>query len=233
MSTATLGERERRWRIFDAGLAEIQSRLTLNKIPSRVFQDQLIASLRCQNIREKVQIDGGASLRNGGADPICGPVNPTSCAVTNQEGPNGWSPRPLCVLWRLHDAGLLPLFRLLETSEMAPSPFDTRFRGGGEGLSDSLEEPLEDFADTIVRDFRELARESSENTDRLGHLRHWDSEASSPLMDIAQHLFDIAYHKLPDESGALVGEKQSGEALSTRAARRVLDRLCCGMEFFG
>lgn len=225
MTTATLGERARCWRIFDAGLAEIQSKLSRNTIPSRVFQDKLIARLRCQ---EKVQIDRKDTiLQNGDADP-------TSCGVTNQEGgPNGWSLRPLCVLWRLHDAGLLPLFRLLEASEMAPSPFDTGFRGGGEGLSDSLEETHEDFADTIVRDFRELAREFAENTDRLGHRRHQDNEVSSPLMDIAQHLFDIAYHKLPDESGALVGGKQSGEALSTRAARRVLDRLCCGKEFFG
>lgn len=229
MSTVTLGDRARRWRIFDARLTEIQSRLSRNKIPSRVFQDQLIASLRCQ---EKVQVDADrdTSLPNGDADPVYGT---TSCVATDQEGPNGWSPRPLCVLWRLHDVGLLPLFRLLEASEMAPSPFDTGFRGGGEGLSDSLEEPFKDFADTIVGDMRELACECAENANRLGHRRHQVNEVSSPLMDIAQHLFDIAYHKLPDESGAMVGGKQSGEALSTRAARRVLDRLCCGKEFFG
>lgn len=64
------------------------------------------------------------------------------------------------------------------------------------------------------------------------------------VSSVAKHLFDLGYRKLPAGLDCLavegtttvassLGRGHTGEVLSCRAARRVLDRLCCGPEMFG
>ena len=229
-ASVTRNERARRWHNFDARLHEIQARLARRADPtlSATFQAHLISSLRCQGSMEHA--GQGANGRNGrvGLGPSQG--NSTG-AETFKERRCEWSPLSLCVLWRLHGSGLLPLARLLEANEI--SPLDVGFRWSGQGRGECLEEPFEDLTDTIVLDLRELARETSEESEHLGHGQERDNEIFSPLSDIAQYLFDIGYRKLPAGLGTEVGEEQARKALSSRSAARVLDRLCCGQELFG
>lgn len=226
-----------RWRSFNAGLEEVQAKLANDTvaIPSQVFQAQLLLALRHQ---------ASLKLKDRGGLPVeacvsAGPglVNLANCS---EERSCQWCPRPLAILWRLHESGLLPLKRLLEMNEAFPSPFVHHNLRTGEGRRGLFEKPSEDVTDLIVRDMTALVTRSASEA---GDLDHQQGDAGSLLSDVARHLFDIGYRKPSsgleglaaggDTNGASsVGRGQLNETLATRAARGVLDRLCSGPEMF-
>ncbi|CAM9654224.1 unnamed protein product [Ectocarpus sp. 12 AP-2014] len=194
------------WEAFDAGLLAVQAQLATGSVSSQVFQTQLLSTLRRGDpVRCE---ERGTGRRRGGECP----------------------PVPLALYWRLHKLALLPLSRLLEANELLPSPGDLgrhrscedqrRFFGGLHG--DSLE--------AIVEDMRALAARWSGDEDR-GNSRR--GEAAALVSEVATHLFDLAYREGPSRSGGLADDINTTGALASRAARTVLDRLCCDAKVFG
>ncbi|CAM9876477.1 unnamed protein product, partial [Ectocarpus sp. 4 AP-2014] len=194
------------WEAFDAGLLKIQAQLARGSVSSQVFQTQLLSTLRRGDpLRCE---ERGTGRRRGGE---CPPVR-------------------LALYWRLHKLALLPLSRLLEANESLPSPGDLgrhrscedqrRFFGGLDG--DSLE--------AIVEDMRALAARSYGDEDRGDSRR---GEAAALVSEVATHLFDLAYREGPSRSGGPADGINTTGALASRAARTVLDRLCCDAKVFG
>lgn len=194
------------WQTFDAGLLAVQARLVRSAVHSQVFQDQLLLALCHEDYLDCEETGAG----------IGGPGESTTAAV------------PLALFWRLHESGLLPFSRLLETGEAFPSPLALGKRCGGEGQRRFCGDAGEGYMDAIVHGMRALAMQSAREA------RDADSpegNAASLVSDIAKHLFDLAYRKLPIGSVGLATGRD--ETLSSRAARIVLDQLCCGPEVFG
>lgn len=215
------------WRRFNAGLEEVQAQLARNAAPAQVLQEHLLSALRQE----------------------------ASIAVSDR------SPGAVAVLWRLHESGLLPLSRLLEANEVWPFPFFVGHHGGSGGdnpRGGKLGECCEDCTDSIVHDMRTLVMKSARQADdgeasprntagsRLATNEAEDpgvEEAAALVSRVAKYLFDLGFRKLPAGLEGLAvggntivanysGSGRTGDALSCRAARRVLDRLCCGLEMF-
>ncbi|CAM9413171.1 unnamed protein product [Ectocarpus sp. 12 AP-2014] len=194
------------WEAFDAGLLAVQAQLARGSVSSQVFQTQLLSTL--QRGDPLLCEETGTGRRRGGECP----------------------PVPLALYWRLHKLALLPLSRLLEAKELLPSPGDLgqhrscedqrRFFGGLHG----------DYLEAIVEDMRALAARSSGNEDRGDSRR---GEAAALVSEVATHLFDLAYREGPSRSGGPADGINTTGALASRAARTVLDRLCCDAKVFG
>lgn len=118
----------------------------------------------------------------------------------------------LALYWRLHESGLLPFSKMLEANEALPS-LALGHRRGGEGQRQCGE-------DTIVSGMRALALQSARRPDDTESPQ---GDATVIVSDIANHLFDVAY-RMPSPGS---------EPIASRAARAVLDQLCCGQEIFG
>lgn len=225
-------------RDISPGLEKVRAQLAQQRIPSHVFHTELLSALR----HEKVEVQHGSAVCTN-----VGEKRPTS----GFEPCGGWRkwPHRLTAMWDLHKSGLLTLSRLLEANETLPAYY---FLGG----EDNFGAPLED---SVIHDMRALALRAA-SSDGADYHRHVDpprehpasinrvqggetmnaapgqAEAEALLADIARHLFDLACGNCTggDTGGLnLLRGRQSGEALSSRAARRVLDRLCCGTDMFG
>ncbi|CAM9570933.1 unnamed protein product [Ectocarpus sp. 6 AP-2014] len=194
------------WEAFDAGLLAVQAQLARGFVSSQVFQTQLLSTLRRGDpLRCE---ERGTGRRRGGECP----------------------PVPLALYWRLHKLALLPLSRLLEANESLLSPEDLgrhrscedqgRFFGGLHG----------DSVEAIVEDVRALAARSSGDEDSSDSRR---GEAAALVSEVATHLFDLAYREGPSRSGGPADGIITTGALVSRAARTVLDRLCCDAKVFG
>lgn len=222
------------WCAFDAGLSEIQERLAARNVPAHVFQRQLLLTLRSEDAVVQLESE----------------MSGTAAAQRDHDSKMGLSdridewPYRLDVIWRLHESGMLPLCRLLEANETLPAHY---FLGGG-----SWESPCEDCTDGLVRDMRALALQATRLNQSRGNqrrdLRRDDMDREPPggaagreeaftlLADVARYLFDLSYRKVQGGNPKCVGLVGGGyicEALSTTAARRVLDRLCCGRDILG
>lgn len=225
------------WRSFEAGLQEVRAQLTRHNVPSQVFQAQLLLALRREDFtdhgRRGVVADkerrrravGACAFRDSGhsIQGLSGaPAEPRS----------GNARRPLEIYWRLHTSGLLPLSRLLEANEVSPSPFLLGHLYANEGERASFEAPAEDCTDTITQDIRALVAQSAS---REAHgPDHQLGDAAALVSDVVKLLFDVGYRNTPAGFNVLAGAgSNTGDALSSRAARRVLDQLCCGPEMFG
>lgn len=196
------------WQTFDAGILAVQASLARHVVHSQVFQEHLLLALR-----HEYSIDGegrGASIGERGES--------TTAAV------------PLALFWRLHESGLLPFSRLLEAGEALPSPHALGHRRGGEGPRRFCIDTSEGYIDAIVHGMRAMAMQSAR---KAGDVDSTRGDAFSLVSNIAKHLFDLAYRKLPIGSGELATGRNTTEALSSRTARIVLDQLCCGPEVFG
>lgn len=119
----------------------------------------------------------------------------------------------LALYWRLHESGLLPFSKMLEVKEALPS-LALGHRRGGEGQRQQCGE------DTIVSGMRALALQSAR---RAGGTDSPQGDATVIVSDVAKHLFDVAYRT----------PSPGPEPIASRAARAVLDQLCCGQEMFG
>lgn len=222
------------WCTFDAGLSEIQEQLATQSVPTHVFQRQLLLTLRNEDavVQQALEMSGSATAQRGGDSGI------------RLSGRIDEWPYRLNVIWRLHESSILPLCRLLEANETLPAHY---FLGGG-----SWKSPCEDCTDGLVRDMRALALQASRQNQSDGNqrseLRHdamdrknpggtaGREEAATLLADVGRYLFDLSYRKAHGgnpNSGSLVGGGYIGETLSSTAARRVLDRLCCGRDILG
>lgn len=224
------------WRAFSAGLANIQVQLAERSVPSHVFQTQLLSTLRHEDAgAQHSRVFSTAADASGEKDDesrlwSSGRINASPCR--------------LAVIWRLHESGLLPLCRLLEANETMPAHY---FLAG-----DLFGASCEDATDGLVRDMQALAlqaapsNESDENRqgERRSYVQHGENvdgspgggEAATLLADVARYLFDLAYRKLHEGNASgfsWASGGQVGEALSSTAARRVLDRLCCGPDTLG
>lgn len=227
-----------RWRTFDAGLQEVRAQLARHNVLSQVFQAQLLLALRSEDFtnnggrggvadRERHHQGAGAgALRDSGhsvQDLLGAPVEPRS----------GSARRPLDIHWRLHTSGLLPLSRLLEANEVSPAPFLLGHLYSDEGERGSFEEPAEDCTDTIVQDIRALVAQPA-SREAGGPDHQLREDAAALVSDVVKHLFDVGYRNPSAGFNDLAGAgSNTGDALSSRAARRVLDQLCCGPELFG
>lgn len=119
----------------------------------------------------------------------------------------------LALYWRLHESGLLPFSKMLEANEALPS-LALGHQRGGDGQRQCGEH-------TIVSGMRALALQSAR---RPGDTNSPQEDATAVIVsDVAKHLFDVAYRTLSPGS----------EPIASRAARAVLDQLCCGQEMFG
>lgn len=196
------------WKTFDAGLLAVRARLKRSTVHSQVFQEQLLLVLRREGTLDREETGAG----------IDGPGESTTASV------------PLALFWRLHESGLLPFSRLLETGEALPSPLALGQRRGGEGQRRFCGDAGEGCMDAIVHGMRALAMQSAREA---GDADSSHGNAASLVSDIAKHLFDLAYRKLTIGSGGLADGRDTTETLSSRAARMVLDQLCCGSEVSG
>lgn len=194
------------WEAFDAGLLAVQAELARGSVSSQVFQAQLLSTLR-RGDPLRCEERGTGRRRGGGCPPV-----------------------PLALYWRLHKLTLLPLSRLLEANEsLLPSPGDLgrhrscedqrRFFGGLHG----------DSVEAIVEDMRALAARPSGDEDSASRR----GEAAALVSEVAKHLFDLAYREGPSRSGGPADGISTTGALASRAARTVLDRLCCDAKVFG
>ena len=118
----------------------------------------------------------------------------------------------LALYWRLHESGLLPFSKMLEANEALPSSALGHQRGG-EGQRPCGE-------DTIVSGMRGLALQSARTA---GDADSPQGDASVVVSDISKHLFDVAYRT----------PSPGSKPFASRAARAVLDQLCCGQGMFG
>lgn len=196
------------WQILDAGILAVQARLARSAVHSQVFQAQLLLALRHEDSVDFEEIGAGIGERGGS----------TTAAV------------PLALYWRLHESGLLPFSRLLEAGEALPSPLALGQRRGGEGQLTFCSDAGGGYMDAIVHGMRALAMQSAREA---GNAEYPQGGAASLVSDVAKHLFDLAYRNLPIGSGGLATGSDATEALSSRAARMVLDQLCCSPEVFG
>lgn len=222
-----------RWRTFDAELQQVRTQLARHNVPSQVFQAQLLLALRREDftdhgggggVADREKGAGAGTLRDSGRS-----LPGLSCASGEPHSESAVC-RPLDIYWRLHTSGLLPLSRLLEANEVSPSPFLLGHRYGNEGERDSFEEPAGDCADTIVQDIRALVVQSAAR-EANGQRRE---DATALISDVVKHLFDVGYRNPAAGFTGLAGARSdAGDVLSSRAARRVLDLLCCGPEVFG
>lgn len=124
-------------------------------------------------------------------------------SVHGEERGAGVEEQTLALYWRLHESGLLPLSKMLEATEALPC--------GGEGQRR--------FCEYAVSGMRALALQSS----RAGGAGFPREHAAALVSDVAKHLFDLAYRVRSQGSGAL----------TARAARMMLDQLCCGQQLLG
>lgn len=234
-----------RRRSFDVGLEEVKAQLARNNIPNQAFQAQLLFALRAEGTMENAErsatigsdrIGTGSYVSAVGDAGHCFVNLACACGEPRRECPR----RPLVMLWRLHELGLLPLSRLLEANETLPLPFLWGQRdSGGLGIS-GFGDTFDYCAEAIVQGVRALVVQS------VGEAGDPDQQEDTATLisDVAKHLFDVGYRKLPGVVESMVAGDSAtgassaarghpGEALSRRAARRVLDRLCCGPEMFG
>ncbi|CAM9517723.1 unnamed protein product, partial [Ectocarpus sp. 8 AP-2014] len=193
------------WEAFDAGLLAVQAQLARGFVSSQVFQTQLLSTLRRGDPLRCGERDTGR--RRGGECP----------------------PVPLALYWRLHKLALLPLSRLLEANESLPSY-------GNLGRHHSCEDQRTYFGglhgdslEAIVEDMRTLAARSSGDEDSDSRR----GEAAALVSEVATHIFDLAYREGPSRSGGPADGINTTGALASRAARTVLDRLCCDAKVFG
>lgn len=137
-------------------------------------------------------------------------------ALRNEEGLNceetGFGEPILTLYWRLHESGLLPFSKMLEANEALPS-LALSHRRGGDGQRQYAEE-------TVVSGMRALALQSAR---RSGDPDSPHGDATVVVSDVAKHLFDVAYRT----------RSPGSEPIAGRAARAVLDQLCCGQDIFG
>lgn len=172
--------------MVDAELLAVRAQLTRDAVLSQVFQTQLVLALR----REE--------------------------SLWCEERGAGIGEPAVALFWRLHESGLLPLSKILETNEITPS-LALGHRRGGEGQRQYGE-------DTIVSGMRALALQSSRRSSRQAHgAASLQGDSTVIMSDIAKHLFDVAYRTLTPGS----------EPIASKAAKAVLDQLCCGQEMFG
>ena len=225
-----------RWQTFDAGLQEVRTQLARRNVPSQVFQAQLLLALRKEHFTDHGR-RGVVAARAGdfpGADagaPRDYGHSLEDLSGASDERRSESARRPLEIQWRLHTSGLLPLSRLLEANEASPAPFLFGHLYGNEGERDSFEAPVENYTDTIVQDIRALAARSASR--EAGDPSHRLGDAASLISDVVKHLFDVGYRNPPAGFRDLAGAgSNTGDALSSRAARRVLDQLCCAPEMF-
>lgn len=128
----------------------------------------------------------------------------------NCEGIDAGNGEPaLAWYWRLHESGLLPFSKMLEANDILPS-LALGHRHGGEDQRRCGE-------DTIVSGMRALALQSA------GRAVDSQQDATVVVADVAKHVFDVAYRT----------RSPGSEPIASRAARAVLDQLCCGQEMFG
>lgn len=232
-TSSVQGRGQEQSRVFDTGLLEVRAQLARDGVPSQLFQAQLLLALRHEKSREeaaddKIPSTEGTLGKDEGAGSSSVPPPRASGGARGECCP----PSSLTIYWWLHKSGLLPMSRLLEANETLPPPSAVPHRCVREGQRDSFAEPVEDWVDIIVQDFRALAgqpgREAGDPDSRNGY-----TAADADLVsDVAKYLFDLGYREVPSFED--VGSGGNAEdALSRRAARRVLDRLCCGPELFG
>lgn len=195
------------WQTFDSGILVVQARLTRDAVDSQVFQEQLLLALRHENSTDDEEQGPGVGERG----------KSTTAAV------------PLALYWRLHESGLLPFSRLLEAREAFSPPLTLGQRRGG-GAQRFCNDAGEGYMDVIIHGIRALAMQSAREAGDAGSP---PGDAASLVSDIAKHLFDLAYRKLPNGSRGLATGRDTTEALSSSAARIVLDQLCCGPEVYG
>lgn len=194
------------WQAFDAGLLAVQAGLAEGSVSSQVFQTQLLSTLRRG---DPLRCEERGTGRRRGAE--CPPV-------------------PLALYWRLHKLALLPLSRLLEANESLLSPGDLGRHRSWEDQRTFFGGLHGDPLGAIVEDMRALAARSSGDEDSSDSRR---GEAAALVSEVATHLFDLAYREGPSRSGGPADEINTTGALASRAARTVLDRLCCDAKVFG
>lgn len=117
----------------------------------------------------------------------------------------------LALYWRLHESELLPFSKMLEANEALP--------GLALGHSGGVEGQRQCGEDTIVSGIRALASQCARAGDTDSPL----GGAAVIVSDIAKHVFDLAYRTPSPDS----------EPIASRAARAMLDQLCCGQEMLG
>ncbi|CAM9923426.1 unnamed protein product [Scytosiphon promiscuus] len=196
------------WHVFNAGLLEVQANLARNAIRSQVFQDELLLALHREEFgHPETEAGTGESQRW-----------PRKAGRDERRGER--QAVPLALYWRLHESGLLPLSRLLEATEALLSPLTGGQECGVEGERRIFGGPLDAIVHDIVRDMRYLAVQSARK-------EAYSNEGGSAhvLSGVAKHLFDLAYRKC-----AVGSEKPTA---TSRAARTILDQLCCGPQVFG
>lgn len=224
------------WQTFDAGLQQVRTQLARHNVPSQVFQAQLLLALRKEDFtdhgRRGVVAARGGHFRGAGAGAPGGLGHSfQDLSGASDERRSGSARRPLEIQWRLHTSGLLPLSHLLEANEVSPAPFFLGHLYGNEGERDSFEAPAEDCTNTIVQDIRALVAQSASR--EAGGPDHQLGDAAALVSDVVKLLFDMGYRNPPAGFSDLAGAgSNTGDALSSRAARRVLDHLCCGPEMF-
>lgn len=225
ISRGSRDEGHDRWRSFDAGLRDTKTDLVQKAIPAQLFQGLLLSALRHEC---RAKHDGRVALPNeDGCQEEGGPQHRGE--LTSVKRRSTGSVVSIALLWRLHEAGLLPLSKVLEASELSPTSFSLGTRNHAESSGD--------FVSTIVQDMRVLAARSTEESG--GPDRQKGEVATALIANVTRHLFDVGYRKCPvkvdDQAdlGSTTGvgawrKEYSGETLSSSAARRALDQLCSG-----
>lgn len=195
-----------RWGRFDAGLQEVQAQLDRKAVPSHVFQAQLLSILRHEDFMAQPL----------GVGTVCEDLTEEQDAVD-------LTVHRLAAVWRLHVFGLLPLSRLLEAHETSPTRF---FVGRGSVAGEQHHGWLDEIGRGMLLSASHLH----------AHMGSVPPNAAAIFGDVARYLFDLGYPALP--VGGTVdhincaGGGQAADSLSSRAARRVLDRLCSGPDVF-
>lgn len=234
--------------ILDAGLEVVNAQLVHDSVPAQVFQAHLLVALRQKGFMEHTgweTVPGDVGSRAGARVSLGGDVGHTFVtpkgAADKRHGEYPSAPTRLAIFWRLHESGLLPLWRILEANEALRSPFAFGHSENHERPRGVVGELWNDCTEAIVQDMRALIAQSViEVTNAILQQKR----AVVLVLDVTKYLFDIGYRKCYTnfEGKAAVGKAISpssvrnefkGEALASKAARKVLDRLCCGPEMFG
>lgn len=224
------------WEGVDAELIDICAQLAGAAIPAEVFHARLLAAVQYNQVLDRPEVKTAGDCH--------------SKVLSVREG----ATLHLGAVWRLHESGLLPLSRLLEMNETSAARSCV---GSGVGIG----ERFEDWSDGFIRSMRVLAsewvqvaaseghREDTARANKAGVEQSYfngepgKKEASTLVADIARHLFDLGYRSSPTSSmNRPIGSNAdwivhaargpTAQALSSKAAKKVLDQLCCESEMF-
>lgn len=225
------------WRRFTAGLEEVRVRLARSVVPTQVLQEHLLLALRR---------DASIAHTPGGSDR-----SPRAVAVLWHLHESGLLP-----LSRLLEANEMFPFSFFAGHHRSGG--DSQ-RGGelGECCEDCTDFIVHDMRTLVMESAGQTDHHSYQHEGgssrrdmacsklSIDEAENLGAEEETALVSrVAKYLFDLGYRKLPADLEGLavegtttvassLGRGHTGDVLSCRAARRILDRLCCGPEMFG